>query len=1522
MGASKTKQKLVFVEAERIASSFPLAKGDVPEFLKPPILEGLLSTEEVDQVITDLQSLDVDEYIRRSVSPSENPKRKPAPDIIRSLGGKIIREINEGPLYLAEIILTQGDRARRLVFLAQNRKVKNGSWMPAHHDRAAELVREYSSYGMPIVTFIDTTGADAGEEANLKNQAHSISHLIMEMANLQLPSIGIVYGNGYSGGAIPLATTNILLSVRDGVFNTIHPMGLAEIAYNYNLSWQECAKYVGVSSYELFKQGYLDGIIDYAPGTSPSTQPILDAIFSALDLVETQALDFLVQKENEYFFTHYKESIQRYLNPSELLVEENRIADKLPSGMLNVFGSVFRFQRYLKLRTRLASQSVRRYSRVDSSSMPEGELSERTTRERKGRFEKWLSTPLEIRYDESLAKRYKRFVDTEKDRDLDRNALTAFFRGNPLENYARATEELVGELGWYLYNFWKVEARDNLIGLSEYLQGRKSIESVSGEQANILDLLDLQPVRDGFPGEVKNLILFDVLYDKLLDNLPSIAVELRDTNQITRKSMEGTMDTVFQEAHETFETLFGQKEEQGEKDAFYTWLTGLVSRKDVEKLMRQVSEWKRLANPRLSETLFGIISYYFSHLLPSYNEARTTDKEFDGKINPRNIGIKDFWNRLNQAYTDLLVHNLLGNYKKTTPITPQNVIETYFSNFAETNDDLMTGDSARFPGYRQSIERALISKIPPVGVITGFADFSHNGVENKVGLVVSNTRFQAGAFDMASGEKVVKLMVECAVNQLPLVMFISSGGMQTKEGAGSLFSMAVLNDRITRFVKDFDLPVICFGFRDCTGGAQASFVTHRLVKTYYMSGCVMPFAGQRVVPSHLPAHATLANYFAGDETAMDGLVKNPFDENIDKQLKKLDPSISLPAESAADAIARVLQGEYKPQVSRVDEKELPKEFIAFSPVKRLLIHARGATATRLVQGAQAAGVEVVLVQSDADMESRPAKLLQKQDRLVCLGGNTPQESYLNGMSVIRIAEQEGADTVHPGIGFLSENPDFALLVRKNRLNFIGPRAVSMELMGNKSNAIATSRRLKVGVVPGSQGVVTDPDYAAKVADEIGYPVLIKAAFGGGGKGMCIVYKAETLKEDFIRTSQEALSAFGNGDVYLEKFVESMRHVEVQVLRDSHGNTLILGHRDCSVQRNNQKLVEESDSTGLAKERIDEIYEYGRKIADDINYVGAGTIEFIYDIPNDAVYFMEMNTRLQVEHPVTEMVTGVDIVKEQIRIASGESIGEIKSTVNGYAMEIRVNAEKMGIDAEGKITFTPSPGVVTNLKLPEEKNIRIVSAVDEGDPIPPYYDSLIVQIIAHGKTRADTIKTLKSYLKRVEVEGVYTNLALMEAIIDDPVFKKGDYDTNFLFGFYERANPKKILEQTEKRNSAAGKGIDQEAIRIENSDELRVLAPRTGVFYISPSPEDPPFVEVGVEFDIHQTIGLMEAMKVFENVSLSTFNVPDGEPLFAENQNFTITRVFAESGQTVNQGDLLFIIKPVGENKATSDEAAA
>jgi acetyl/propionyl-CoA carboxylase alpha subunit len=642
---------------------------------------------------------------------------------------------------------------------------------------------------------------------------------------------------------------------------------------------------------------------------------------------------------------------------------------------------------------------------------------------------------------------------------------------------------------------------------------------------------------------------------------------------------------------------------------------------------------------------------------------------------------------------------------------------------------------------------------------------------------------------------------------------------------------------------------------------------------------------------------------------MQGLVKHPFYSTMDESLRGVDASIPVADESVEEVMTRILQGRLvnqRPVV--VAHRPMYTDRDLVRPVRKVLIHARGCTAAKLIRIAQRQDMQVILVQSDPDMESAAVDQLTDNDTLVCIGGNTPDESYLNAQSVLNVAENQGADSLHPGIGFLSENSAFAELVRSHGINFIGPPVSSMETMGNKSNAINTALRLKVPVVPGSHGIMTDADRAAEVAIEIGYPVLIKAVHGGGGKGIQVVESPSEFQQLFHRVGIEARNAFGNGDVYLEKYVTSLRHIEAQLLRDTHGHTHVLGIRDCSVQRDKQKVIEESASTTLPEHLLQEVLRSTADIANEVGYVGAGTVEFIYDLAADAVYFMEMNTRLQVEHPVTEWVSGVDIVAQQFRIAAGDSIADLTPQNNGYAMEARVNAERISKQGDGSLAFRPHPGKIEECYFPEEDSVEIIAAVGPGKFISPYYDSMVAQIIVHAESREAAAAKLADYLGRVTLTGICTNIPLLREILVDEVFLAGVYDTNYLPEFLQRTDVEALIEAIEQRSGVANSGIDLDSLRIESSEELKVLAPATAIFYSTPSPSEPEYVSVGDEVSLDHTLCQLEAMKIFSPLCLADFNA-DGE-LYDSTKRYQVTRINMSNGQQVNVGDLLFVVKAV------------
>src|SRR5919106_5207328 len=416
------------------------------------------------------------------------------------------------------------------------------------------------------------------------------------------------------------------------------------------------------------------------------------------------------------------------------------------------------------------------------------------------------------------------------------------------------------------------------------------------------------------------------------------------------------------------------------------------------------------------------------------------------------------------------------------------------------------------------------------------------------------------------------------------------------------------------------------------------------------------------------------------------------------------------------------------------------------------------------------GIKTVAVHSTADRDLKHVRLA---DESVCIGPPPAAESYLNAAAIISAAEVTDAVGIHPGYGFLAENADFAERVEKSGFVFIGPRPETIRLMGNKVSAIRTMKAAGIACVPGSDGVLpNDADEHSRIARDIGYPVMIKASGGGGGRGMRIVHSEAALRSAISLTRSEAENAFGNRELYMEKFLATPRHIEVQVLADEHGNVVHLGERDCSMQRRHQKMIEEAPAPGITQQVRAAIGAQCVAACRDIGYVGAGTFEFLYQ--DGEFYFIEMNTRIQVEHPVTEMVTGVDIVKEQMKIASGEplSVAQADIILNGHAIECRVNAEN-------PVTFRPSPGKILHYHPPGGMGVRIDSAVYQGYVIPPYYDSLVGKLIVHGKTRAECLMRLRRALDEMVVEGIETTLPLFRALVREDDIINGDYHIHWL-----------------------------------------------------------------------------------------------------------------------------------------------
>ena len=460
-------------------------------------------------------------------------------------------------------------------------------------------------------------------------------------------------------------------------------------------------------------------------------------------------------------------------------------------------------------------------------------------------------------------------------------------------------------------------------------------------------------------------------------------------------------------------------------------------------------------------------------------------------------------------------------------------------------------------------------------------------------------------------------------------------------------------------------------------------------------------------------------------------------------------------------------------------------------MKKILVANRGEIALRIMKSIQKMGIKTVAIFSEAD---RNAPHVKFADEAVCVGPAPSNQSYLLGNKIIEVCKQLNVDGIHPGYGFLSENADFAEAVEEAGISFIGPRSKAIRIMGSKLAAKDAVKKYDIPMVPGIDEAITDTKKAKKIAAEIGYPILIKASAGGGGKGMRVVEQEKDLEDQMKRAISEAKSAFGDGSVFIEKYVASPRHIEIQVLADTHGNTLHLFERECSVQRRHQKVIEEAPSVVLDAKLREEMGKAAVRVAEACDYVGAGTVEFLFD-ENRNFYFLEMNTRLQVEHPVTEFITGVDLVEEQIKIARGEvlSIKQEDLKIKGHALELRVYAE------DAMDNFLPSVGKLEKYQLPHGEKIRVDNGFEEGMDVPIYYDPMLAKLITYGKNREEAIQLMIKAINDYQVEGVSTTLSFGKFVFEHEAFTSGKFDTHFVKNYY---SPEKLQNEVEEESKLA------------------------------------------------------------------------------------------------------------------------
>lgn len=1466
-----------------------------------PEYRGCLNNNEILEKVKLADELDSYNFYDKFIAPTEGPGlevRLSAKDIFNELNTKIISFFESGPLFVAHCILfspKDSSTYRELGFIGQNHKKARGIFQPEHHHKTIEYLRLFENLNIPVITFMDTPGADAGAIANSKLQSHSISACISQFAKIRVPIVGIIAGAGNSGGAIPYATADRVLCFEDAYMSTIHPAALADIVRRLGFTKEQCAKFVRISSYQLCIDGIVDAIIKINGISGNENMDNLEyAIFDAVEDIEQGYIkrhNIIDLKTLKNAYPHY---LANHLTNSKTGKIHNifstylqREYEKESSDPLTFIEYSRKVERSIRLRTRLkfttASYWHNQSDTIDQNkkyiSAPSTDADEEDTTA--GEYIEKLGT-IKISF---LPEEFQKAIHREFGSHRIRNV----FEFRLKEKKSKRRKHRIA----YEYILFLISAHKNKT--PDFL--KYFIQHISKNYDFPIEFIETS---DKDPQDLKELI--DYIYPQLIyhsdqmiklfkiikycfDNINKIIPSIKREHEFSKSDAEKLLKANIENDPEVFQ-----------KWIFRNAKHHIIAVNNILKGMKR-------QYPRIPIELFNVMEAILTTNIPSLYQSK-----YKAKITPKNTS-EDYWIKLDRAYKDTIISNILDRVKKEKKHIIVDDILQFFSGFSELDRDIVSINPTNFPEFSRSIIKSLKGKYYNA-LISGTAYFKDKQDQSiKVGLIISNSTFQAGSTDMASGEKFARAFSYFGQNNLPVIMFISSGGMQTKEGTGSLFTMSIANDAINKYLEYADLPVICFPFRDCTGGAQASFVTHPDIHTFYLSGTELPFAGARVVPEPLPYPCRLSNYLVAVDDAMSGLVKNPFDSFIDSEFIKLgDPELKIPTLSIQEVISKILIK----QIKKLHEKPITAQVPTLKPKKlqftKVMIPNRGDVAINLIKKLRRKGITPILGHSRSDRFSLAYTQASIYGHTVELGPGPVSQSYLKKFNIIQAAKTFGAEAIHPGIGFLAENHDFSKLCNDNQLVFIGPSPDSIRLMGDKAMAREIMVNNNIPVVPGSDGTVNDLENAKKVSSRIKYPVMLKAAYGGGGRGMRMVFSEDELETSFNEAFYEAKSSFGAGDIYIEKLIQKPRHIEVQVLADMEGNTLILGERDCTVQRNHQKLIEESPSPVLPQDLREKVFEYARKAVGASNYHNAGTVEFIMDIENNDIYFMEMNTRLQVEYAVSEMVTDQDIISHQINIAQGNAlpISQKDINFNGYAIEVRINAESINKDG----SITPRTGIIEDVRFPDHNWLRIDTYIYPGCRISPYYDSMIAKIIVWGEDRKQGIQRMIEVLNQTVIKGVPTNIPLQKLILKNNIFQSGEYSTAFLKELLENENISELYQDTEKEQQEAQNLFSSENINIPDSNMVKVLANIDGVFYRSSNPKANPFIEIGDIIDTGTTICLLESMKKYYPIKLELFtHSPSDDPVYPA-KRYKVIQFLVEDASEVEKGQAVIIIQPI------------
>ncbi len=1477
-----------------------------------PEYRGCLDKNDIISQVKYAEEFDYYEYYNSFIAPTEGPgleHRLSAKDIYERLDKKTIAFYESGPFFMAHCILFDSSdrgRNRETGIIGQNHKIARGIFQPDHHHKTIEYLRFFEKLKLPVITLMDTPGADAGAAANENLQSHSISACIAEFARINIPTIGIIVGAGNSGGAIPYATTDRILCFEDAYMSTIHPAALADIVQRLGFTKEQCAKFVRISSYELCMDGYVDAIIrmkgtESGESDEDNSNNIALAVLDCLDDIENSIkkrpdilkLDRIKETYPHYLANILNKEIDRNIKKLHKIFSISQGRDDERSGNTMSFVDYCRrIERTARLRMRLKFTTASYWNEQNTVIEQEKYANSIQVPSEEGGEQQFSD------YIEKLSSIKISFLpdDFQKavKREFGSHIIRQVFEFRLKEKRSkRRKHKIAYEFILFLISAHKSRTPEFLKVFIRHISRNfqfpaEFIETRGAEPGNLEELMSYI-----YPQLVLHsnhmISLFNTIrycFDNINTLIPSIKLEHELPRSDAESLLKNTIKTDIQD--------------------FKKWIFRNI--KCHSKAVNSILKAMKRHYPRVPVELINVIEAILTINVPSLYQTR-----YKAKITPQNIP-EDYWIKLDRAYKDAIISNILERVKREKKYISVDDILGFFHGFSEIDNDIVSVNPTDFPEFSKSIKKGLKSRYHNA-LVTGTAYFKDSdGKGIQVGLIISNNEFQAGSTDMASGEKFARAFSLFGQKGLPVIMFISSGGMQTKEGTGSLYTMSIANDSINKFTEYSSLPVICFAFRDCTGGAQASFVTHPSIFSFYLSGTELPFAGARVVPEPLPYPCRLSNYLVAKPGAMSGLVKNPFDTFLDSEFIKLgDPDLKIPALSITDVISKLLIK----QLKKLDEKpitaQVPAKSIKKQHFTKVMIPNRGDVAITLIRKLRRKGITPILGHSRSDRFSLAYTQASIYGHTVELGPGPVSQSYLKKNNIIQAAKTFGAEAIHPGIGFLAENYEFASLCHDNQIVFIGPSPESIRLMGDKAKAREIMAGSGIPVVPGSDGTVNDPESAKETASDIGYPVMLKAAYGGGGRGMRMVFSEDEMEASFSEAFQEAKSSFGTGDIYIEKLITESRHIEVQIVSDMDGNIIILGERDCTVQRNHQKLIEESPSPVLSEELRRRVFEYAEKAVHASRYFSAGTVEFIMDLKTGEIYFMEMNTRLQVEYGVSELVTGQDIISHQINIAQGIPLPVSQDDIklDGYAMEVRVNAESISKTGD----TIPRTGIVEDVQFPEEEWLRVDTYIYPGCRISPYYDSMIAKILIWAPDRDEGIARMTDVLNRTVIKGIPTNIPLQKLILKDKKFQSGIYSTSFLKEFFENEDISELFDEDAESTMHDAQSIfSSDNINVPDSDMVKILANTDGVYYRSPNPAANPFIDIGDIIDSKTTVCLLESMKKYYPIKLSLFTYRKGDderPVYPCSR-YKVVQFLVEDSSEVEKGQAIIIIQPAAK----------